>query len=236
MVKKKGTKSKKVCETFKIEKDGNEALVESCGVEEEKIATKEQIKKNNKIFKIILFVMAGLIVMFLMFLFMNKYINRFKVDGVQFEVDTTTLSGIKLYTTSLPVIYNGERTKYNFYLRLDPRKTIRETETNGEINFKKNIVVEITTENLFCEGDWTIALTNFQTLCSLMRMNVLAKNESLTYTPEDQYMFLTINKGNNTEINKLSENSYEMNINNCEVLEGFERLMLEMFIQYENLE
>lgn len=228
----KGLEKKEVCEIFKIEKDGKEKVVESCGTEKEP-ETKNQKKRQENAFKTIVFVMLGCLALFFAVLLVNNLMNHFKVDGVKFEIDTKSIKGVPLYKTSIPVTYNGKNADYNFYFRTDPRRLKEEVNVSGKIVFRKNVVLDVTTEGLFCDGDWTIGLMNLKNLYSLLEMNLKVKDNSTIYIPNEDYMFITINKGNKTEIVQISENSYDVNIEDCKVLPAFERLMLEAFIQYE---
>ncbi len=70
MEKKRRKKEKKeikeeIPEIFEIEKDGEKKTIEVYGKEEEKPSSKEQIKKENKIFRNVIIVMIGLVLMFL---------------------------------------------------------------------------------------------------------------------------------------------------------------------------
>lgn len=235
MEKKGKIKKKEVCETFKVKEDGKEKVVESCGIEEEKVVKEGQIKKQNELFKKILLFMVGFLVFFLIIFFINSSINKFEVEGVEFNLDTTAMTGRTLYRTFVPVIYQGAPADYNFWLRTDPRKLSEMVPLTGEIVFRKNIVFEVTTEDLFCEGDWTIGLANILTLYQILGLNIIVDGENLTYSPEEDYMFITITEWDKTEILQIDKTHYEVNVNNCEILPAFERLMLEAFIQHKKL-
>lgn len=223
----------KVSEIFEVEKDGKEKTIEVHAVEEEKAPSEEQIKKENKLFKNIIIVMIGFALMFFAVYMIINSMRYFEVGGVKFEI--VKEGQLTLYKTSMPVMYQGNLATYNFFLRTDPRTLKAKLPIMGNISFRKNMVLDVTTQDLFCGGDWTIGLVNVQHLYDLLDINLLAKNKSISYTPESDYMFITINKGNQTEIKRISANSYEININNCEVLPAFERLMLETFIRNKEL-
>ena len=135
----------------------------------------------------------------------------------------------------MPVVYQGKDTDYNFYLRNDPRKIESGVPLDGEIIFRKNMVLNVTTENLFCDGDWSLAIGNMQNLYGIMGISLLVWNESVEYLPVQDYMFVTFNEANVTEIKEKSGNSYELNVNDCEVLAVAERLMVETFLQFKEL-
>lgn len=225
---------KEVPEIFEIEKDGKEKIIKTHGeVEEEKAPSEEQIKKENKIFKNIIIVMVGFALMFFVVYLIVNSMKYFEVGGVKFEI--VKEGALTLYKTSLPVTYNESLATYNFYLRNDPRVLKEKVLIIGNISFRKNMVFDVTTEDLFCDGDWTIGLVNVQHLYEILDINLLVKNDSIKYQPAWDYMFITINKGNQTEIKKVDVNSYEININDCEVLLAFEKLMLETFIRDKEL-
>lgn len=231
-----------VCEIFDVEKKGEEEKeIKSCGIETEKnISSPDQMKKQTKMFKIIIITMMGFVILFLGVLWLISYLNHFSVGGVIFEIDKTDMIGKTLYKTSVPVAYKdgttGEiiATKYNFYLRNDPRTLIQNIPIRGNITFRQNVVLDVTTKDLFCDGYWNVAIGNMQNLYPLFKMKLLVKNESEKYQPAENYMFITINKGNQTEIKQIDDNHYEINVNNCEILPAAERLMTETFIKYNS--
>ncbi len=235
--KKKDTKEKeikeKVCEVFEIKKDGEEKVVTSCGMETEKPASTEQIKKENKIFRTIIVVLAGLLIMFFAVLFIMNAVNNFEYKGVKFEM--VKEGQLIFYKTSIPVLYQGEEADYNFYLRNHPGKLEKKIPITGNISFRKNLAMEVTTENLFCDGDWNLAMENIRNLYGILDIKLIAKNNSVIYLPKEDYMFLTIQIGNSTNITRTGENTYVMNVNNCEILPAAERLMLETFVANKKL-
>lgn len=223
-----------VCEIFEVEKKGEEEKeIKSCGTDVEKPASEEQVKKENKIFKTVIIVLAGLLVMFFAVLFIMNSVNNFEYKGVKFEM--VKEGQLIFYKTSIPVLYQGKETDYNFYLRNLPGKLEKEVPIIGNISFRKNMILDVTTEDLFCGGDWSIAMENWRNLYGILDIKLIPKNKSVTYVPNNDEMFITIQKGNSTNINKTGTNSYEMNIDNCEILPAAERLMVETFVQNKEL-
>jgi len=235
--KKEEVVKEEISEVFEVEKDGKEKIIETHTVEktEEKPVSETQIKKENKVFKGIIITMVGFLLIFLVVYFIITSMAKFEVDGVKFKMIKE--GELILYQTSIPVFIGEEKTEadYNFYLRTDPRTLEEKVPTQGEVVFRKNLVLDVTTEDLFCEGDWTIAVANTQNLYTLLGFNISVKDKKKKYQPEDEYMFITINKGNRTEIRANNESAYEININNCEVLPAFEKLMLETFVKYQEV-
>jgi len=223
-----------VSEIFEVEKDGKENTIQTHVLEEEKPDSHEQIKKERKLFWNVIIVMVGFALMFFAVYMIVNSMRHFEVQGVRFEI--VREGQLTLYKTSLPVAYQQGTgavvsADYNFFLRNDPRTLENKVPVIGNITFRKNLVLEVTTEDLYCKGDWPIGLVNTQNLYNILGMNVLANNKSVEYEPFTDYMFLNINLGNKTEIKQVSGNTYEMNVANCEVLPAFERLMLETFIR-----
>jgi hypothetical protein len=222
-----------VSEIFEVEKDGKEKTIEAHATELEKAPSGEQLRKETKIFRNVVIVMVGFALMFATVYLIINSMRYFEIQGVKFEI--VREGQLTLYKTSLPVMYQGQLTSYNFYFRNDPRTLKEKVPLTGNLIFRKNMVLDVTTQNLFCGGDWTIGLANFKNLYDILGINLLVKNKSAEYFPISDYMFVTINQGNKTEIKQMSSYTYYVNIANCEVLPAFERLMLESFIRNKKL-
>lgn len=239
--------------TEKEEVEENIENPEKEGNSDEK--TEERKKSENKILKgffiavisfALLFVVTGIII---------NSMNKFNYKGVEFTLDKNQMAGKTLYKTSIPVQYSDSKTgklistDYNFWLRNDPRELEKKVPVLNGFELRKNVVLDLTTENLFCEGDWNIGFQNTINLFKVLGMNVLIKNETSKYEPTDNYMFITIQIGNSTNLERelatmglnssgdvetTNKNTYYLNVNNCEVLPAFEELMVETFVDYNN--
>jgi hypothetical protein len=150
-------------------------------------------------------------------------------------MDKNEIKGVTLYHTSVPVIYNGKSTDYNLYLKYDPRKLNDIVPINGNITFRKNMVLETTTSNLFCNGEWNYFQLQLFGNMEVFDMNLIVKNETLMYEPAQDYMFVTINERDKTEIRKTGENTYEINVNNCEIAPVADRFLLEALVKYNEM-
>ncbi len=202
--------------------------------------TKNEINEQNKTLKKVFIGVGVFIGVILLCVWFINSVRYFEYEDVKFSVIKE--GELILYNTALPVytqtgvslsgqsILTERVGDYNFYLRNDPRK-LEYIPFNGEILFRENMVLDVTTEELFCEGDWSLAIGNIQRLYPLVGINLLVKNESATYKPENEHMFITINKRNQTEIKQLDEFNYEINVNICEILKATEKFMVETFVK-----
>lgn len=200
---------------------------------------KKEIEKQNKLLKNIFIVFGGIVVLaFFIYLFVNS-LSHFEYKGVDFVIEKycDAKPCLTLYKTSIPISYEDSLTgkiveaDYNIYLRNNPKK-LEKVSVEGEIIFRRNMVLSVDDEKLFCDGDRVIAVGNIQKL-EILGVNLIAKNESeiKVYVPQNEYMFVDIKESNETDIIQKSENSYEINVADCEILKATERLMVEAFIQ-----
>ncbi|MAH03832.1 hypothetical protein CMI39_03540 [Candidatus Pacearchaeota archaeon] len=234
-------KQDKEYEIFKIKNKGKEKIVKIHSSSEKKPATKKEIKEENKILRNILIAVIILGLIFLSIYLAITSSKTFEYMGVAFEIEDYCDSGpcITFYKTSIPVKYRDGTTgklidaDYNIRLRNNP-KDLENVPVNGKIDFRQNMVLEVTTDNLFCDGDWNLAIGNLQKL-NIFGINFLIKNNSEIYEPENEFMFIKIQPENTTSIIKTDNNNYNLNVNNCEILEVTEKLILEAFIKFNEL-
>jgi hypothetical protein len=238
----KNVEKEKVCEIFDIEKNGKEETIKSCGIEEEKIVSSGQIKKEKKIFITLIIILLGFVLIFVAFLLLNYYSTHFKVGGVQFEVDKTTLSGTTIYKTIIPGIIDdsgkfipgiystGKQANYRIWFRNDPRR-LEDIPFSGDITLLKNVVLNMT-NSFNCDGDGIIAIANLQKTYNTLGAKMIT-DKNATCDNAGRYTFLRISEGNETKISEYNSNGecYEMEINNCEILPATEKFMLEILIK-----
>ncbi len=243
---KKGKKVKdEISEIFEIEKDGGKKTIEVHGKEEEKPFSEEQLKKQlkneNKIFKSIVIVMIGFVLMFFAVYIIIYFSKNFEVEGVTFEIDRTSMAGRVLYKTSvegiideegrfIPGIYDiGKKAEYNFYFRKDPRQleNIPFHETVSQV--KKENVIEIT-EDFNCNGDGIIAIANMLHLYEVLGGNII-KDANASCDKMGRYGWIKIQQGNETSMERVGPACYNLYVNNCEILDITEKFMLETLIE-----
>jgi len=235
---KEKVEKEKVCEIFEVEKDGKEKEIKTCGIEEEKNPSKEQLEKEKKIFIGVGIAMLCFILMFAAVYFIIYLTNHFEVGGVNFEIDKTDLQGQTIYKTSIPgTIYNGTfilggtigtRADYNFYFRTDPRILEKDISFDGVLNIEGNMVLNMT-QDFNCDGKGIIAIANLLNVYKAIGTKVI-KDENATCDPNGRYIFLKIQEGNQTSINQFGPTCYDINVNNCEILPATERYLLETLI------
>lgn len=191
------------------------------------VLRKNRAKAQNRILRNFLIGMAALIIFVFLFVYAIKSTKKFSYEGVDFEVVKN--GKLVFYNTKVPVTINGQSAQYNFYLRNDPRKTGTEVPIEGNLVLAKNLVIN-SSEELNCDGDGIIAIANLLNLYRMSGINVIRDdNASCDYS--GRYAFLRIRTANETSIEEFGPKCYNLNINNCEILKGTERLMIESFIE-----
>jgi len=225
-------KRKKVKEIVKIERDKKEETKEFSGIEKEKHASKEQIKKQKKQLNIILSVLGLFILLFFLFLFINYKTAHFNYEGVKFKI--VREGDLIFYNTAFP-IYSEEGEKisnYNFYIRNNPKK-LKKIPFEGELSFSENMVINVTGD-FGCGGYGNLAIANVVNLYNVIGTKVI-KDEKAGCDAAGRYIFLQIEAGNETKVEQFWTTCYKITVNKCEILEGTERFMLETFVETNKL-
>jgi len=180
----------------------------------------------------------------------SNYIDKFDYHGLTFQ--KTQLGDLEFYSTQFPVVVGtGEVVgSYSVNLRNNPKELdkIPITTNKNRIEFTLN-------DGKF--GDAYIALNPFMELCdnssiamaSLSgflkdsNLNVIsavtdkayARDNNITQRwcnsdPLDTVFYVT--DGNDTKITEIQNGCYELQFNNCEILQVSERTILKMLEQY----
>ncbi len=193
--------------------------------------TKSEIKKENKQLKTILSVIGILLLSFLLILLINYRTTNFKYEDVKFKI---IREGDLIFYNTFLNTYSGEEVvgKYNFYLRKDPRK-LEEVPFEGEVSITPNTVINIT-EDFHCEGDGIIAVANLVNLLEFMGVKVIQDPEA-SCEVTGKYTFIKILPGDETKIEQYGLSCYRIYINDCEILEGTEKFMVETFVEINKL-
>jgi len=229
-------------EIFNVEKNGEEKTIREEILSEPKTPSREQLKGERKTFIKIIIVLMGFILMFFAFYLVNYYSNHFKIEGVEFEVDKTTLPGVTLYKTTIPgmikedgnftagIYGKSKQVYYRIWFRNDPR-TLEYIPFDGNIVLLKNIVLNAT-NSFNCNGDGIIAIANLQKVYNTIGATMI-KDGNATCDNAGRYTFLRISEGNETKISEYNDNGecYEIEVNECEILPATEKFMLEILIK-----
>lgn len=206
---------------------------------EEKIPKKETFERENKTIRnLLLVILAFVAVIFFIVFAINDFSLRttgkaigigtnFEYKGVKF--DMVKEGRLIFYHTSFPVMYNGTPNIYNIYLRNDPRDLEDKVPAKGTLVSLDDTVINITQE-FDCDGDQMIAIANLVNLYNAIG-KTLIKDETASCDPLGRYMYLTIQPGNLTSIEMVGPNCYNINIKDCEILEGTERFIVGMLVK-----
>lgn len=239
---KKETRKKKeeVCEIIELEKDGKTETITSCGTEEDKPASENEIKNENRTLRNILIVLGVILFVFLVIYISIKSTNSFVYRGVSFEVYRgTVIQGKTIYGSSIPVMYQGKETKYNFFLRNDPRN-LENVLFEGEISYLseggslvKQGVINMS-GNFKCDGE-ILGVANLVKMYNLFGINLI-KDPNATCDSSGRYMFIQIQQGNKTKVTQTGPVCYTLEVEKCDdILKASEKLMVETFVRYEEV-
>lgn len=200
---------------------------------EDKPSIKEQIKKENRQLRDILAFIGLLIFIFAAIMFINYKVSNFENEGVKYKVINE--GNLIFYNTFFKVYQNGQPiSNYNFYIRNDPRKLSEEVPFEGDYVLLKNMVLDSDSE-FKCDGDGIIAVANFINVHKFFGSEVIKNNETKC-DDSGRYNYILLKEGNETKIEETGRGCYEISINNCEILEGTERFIIETFsVANENL-
>lgn len=232
---KEGEKEKKskekVCEIFKIEKNG-EKTIKTCGTEETKIANKGQIKSENKMLRNFLIWLGIVVLVFIAVFLIINLTKHFEYRGLNFNVIKE--GEIIFYNAAFPMyspITGKHVADYNIYIRNDPRK-LEDIPFEGEVKLAEILVINSTGFN--CEGDGIIAVQNFVQVFEALEVKVV-KDPNATCDYLGRYMFVKLQPGDVTSIEQTGPACYNFNIDSCEILEVTERFIVETLVEVNKL-
>ncbi|HEA46725.1 MAG TPA: hypothetical protein ENH99_02995 [Candidatus Pacearchaeota archaeon] len=199
-------------------------------LKKEGVDPKELIKSENKTLRNFLIAIAVFVVFIVVFFVVSNSAKNFEYKGVEFEM--VQEGELLLYRTDIPVIYQEREMDYNFYLRNDPRE-LDKIPFEGNLELAPLLALS-SAEDFNCDGFGIIAIANLINLYKISGIDVV-RDENATCDPEGRFAFINLQQGDETSIEKVGPSCYEVNINNCEILEATERLMLESFVEIDKL-
>ncbi len=197
---------------------------------EEKVKKKELSKENKTLMKILMVIGLFFLILVVSF-FIMKTSNQPEYNGMTFNVIQE--GELTFYQTAFKVLYKGELTNYNIYIRNNPRKLEKDVPFEGELELRNFLVLNTTTENLFCEGDWSLAIGNLQNL-EIFNIEIMT-DKNATCDENGDYMFVEIEEGEETKIEQFGPSCYRLTVSDCEILPVTERFMIEVFSEVNKL-
>jgi len=221
---KESLKTKKTRDDLK--KSSEEKIIKAQGIEEQKIATKDQIKHQNKLLRNFLIGIGILTFVFILVILSIYSSKNFEYRGIKFDVIRE--GNVIFYHTSFPIILNEQKVNYNVYLRNDPRK-LEYVPFKGNLNLLEMIVIN-NTESFVCEGDGGIAMYNFQQILRIFGITLM-KDPEADCDSEGRYVFIKIQPGDTTSIEQTGPACYNLYVNDCEILKVTEKFLIEALIQ-----
>lgn len=185
----------------------------------------KQVDYHERLLRNLFLGIIGIILLIVIIFWSFKSASEFEYKEVEFKV--VKEGDLVLYQTSLPVIYKGERREFNFYLRNDPRE-LENVPFNGDIFFADNMVLN-SIGDLNCNGDGIIAVANLVKLYEILGTKVI-KDENASCDPDARYLFVQIQESDQTNIEQFDTACYNINVNECEILQSTEKFMIETFV------
>lgn len=187
--------------------------------------SKKIVKQENKqllAFFIGIFIFA---VIFISIIFFSQSFSEFKHRNTEYKI---IQEGNLIFYNTFFKVYEGNRhvSDYNFYIRNDPRKLTKEVPFEGSYTLLENMIIN-TDESLACEGDGAIAIANLANVNRFFGVNVTGQDSVCDVS--GSYTYLSIIPGEETKVEENSKNCYKITINNCEILKGTERFIVESF-------
>ncbi|MBS3124119.1 hypothetical protein J4437_05810 [Candidatus Woesearchaeota archaeon] len=224
--------------------------LEKIQTEEKEILENKIKKKQNKQVFWAVILMGSIIIILLAVPILTKLLGKFSYINLEFQ--KTKLGKITFYSAYIPLsdLTGNIIGSYPINFRNDPRKLeyIKVDVPDNQITFKRKDIIYLSLEpsDLPCEDDTiaVVGITNFLKDFGAMQVKGASVNES--YAKEIKFPYVTckthpdntvilIKNKNETKINKISANCYELSYKECEILqvtEKFQLAVLEGYMSY----
>ncbi|KHO55126.1 MAG: hypothetical protein QT10_C0006G0013 [archaeon GW2011_AR19] len=188
---------------------------------------KNILEKERKQLRNVLLGLGVFVILIVLAVFFINSIKSFEYKGTKFDI--VKEGNLILYNTKVALFNeNGAHYQnYNFFLRNDPRDLAKAVKFNGELELKKLVVIN-SEEEFNCDGDGIIAVLNLRQLYEILGAKVI-KDENAMCSSDGEYMYINLKEGEETRIEQTGTACYNILINNCEILEGTEKFMVETF-------
>ena len=203
----------------------------------EEESLKKETNNENRILKII-FIIAGIIIILTLAYFLYAPASKsLEYKGIIFTVEK--IGNLTFYDT-VTLANNSYGAPFGFRIRTNPNdlKNVPFDSLNN-FNFTHfNVIKSDGNHTFLCEGYGIIAIVNLQRTFSEMGMSLI-KDQNATCDPQGRYGLFMLKYGNETSINQIGNNCYEIEIkgndSQCEILPATEKLMVDMYAKYINL-
>ncbi|MBU0959081.1 MAG: hypothetical protein KKB31_04000 [Nanoarchaeota archaeon] len=214
-----------------LKKEVEEKIIEDLAMER----AKKQVQQHNRILKGFFVFVILLVVIFVAWSLVSYNNSKFEYKGVEFSI----VDEIAPYRVQIPLASSGitgaatgEGNDAYFYLRKDPR-SLEYIPFYGAIDFRRNLVMN-STGDIKCEGMGIVGTYNLANLYRLLGTTV-ATDPNATCDNEARFMFVQIEEGNETKIEKIGTACYKLTFKDCEVLEVTERFFVETLSQANSI-
>ena len=205
----------------------------------DKIEQKKEEKKENheSTLKNVLIIGGVMILLIIGLYFYTQAQNTYSYKEIDFK--KTKIGEITFYETT--TFAQGENGNFGFRIRTNPNelKKIPFRDVENLRLMKLNAIASEGNSTFKCGGEGVIAIANLQILFSNMGTE-LKKYENSTCDPEGRYNYFTLKYGNETSINEIGNACYDIIVQgdeeSCEILPATEKLMVELYSRYLNLE
>ncbi len=228
---KKKTKKESTHEVFEVEKNGKVKEVQKDSTVDVPVDKPGQKKHNSKILNIVIIVCISILLAVLGLYYYAKSIETQSYLGLDFKAISE--GDLIFYQTAIPYNYNGKWVPYNFYLRTSPKKIAKVPMDTSDFNLMKFAVLAVD-ENLKCnDGDDVIAIAQLVRVNKVIGVQVI-KDKTASCDPEGRYSYYNVIESNETGIDKVGKNCYDIKVSNCEILPATERLVVQILSEYQN--
>lgn len=189
----------------------------------------KEIEKHNKILFGILLTIGIITLVIILSYVTYDSVKTFEIDGMSYNIMKE--GDINFYHTSFVSnnINLHRAIQYNVYLRTDPRVT-KEIPFDGDLYVTNTLVWQSdgSNEEFNCEGDGVISIANFNQILSALGRSYM-RDENATCDNSQNYTLLRLTEGDENRILRTGYSCYDLQINNCQILNVTERFLLETF-------
>jgi len=199
--------------------------------ENKKKVIKSKEDSSSKLILTVIVLCAIVLILILVWKGISTQVKFHEYGGVEYE--TVSYGDLILQQTAIEVMHEGKLTPYNFYLRT-PIKKLKEISFDASDTFEIMKIMGFRLESEFdCDGDQTIAIANLVSLNTQIGAQAVVDPDAPC---DERYNLFIFEEGDKTEIIEISPKCYSVKVANCEILPATEKIMVEIFSKYNQLE